>query len=82
MVITFIYDLDEIFRSKIGVFALGYYSDYVRGSRKLKAKDNVERFAFLIFHLLGKAAVFYIHIATQFYFRFAPKEKLKKLLMD
>jgi len=63
------HDLDKVLQSKIGRFAIGYWSTYIKGNRKLKPKDNFEKAFYFFFNVAGKLAVYYLHIATQLYFR-------------
>lgn len=71
-------DLDKIFRSKIGTFALKYYF-YSRKKRKVKPKDNSERLAIFIIGIMGRLSLLYLQFFTRLYFRSLSEEELRRL---
>ena len=82
MEITLFHDLDKVFKSKIGRFAILYYAEYMSGRRKLKASDNFDKIFNFVFQTLGKLSVFYLDVATVLYFIFCSKEELKRMMME
>jgi len=70
------FDLNEIFQSSIGRFGLAYYSFLKSKRRKKKPKDNWERVAFFIYHLLGKISILYLKLFTQLYLRSHSEEEI------
>lgn len=82
MQIIFFYDFDKIIKSPIGKFATGYYSAYIVGGKKIKARDNFEKIVFFFYHLAGKLAVYYLNIATQLWLRTLTEDELTKIIKD
>jgi hypothetical protein len=80
MVITFGFDYDKILKSKIGTFAVVYYSAFIKRHKKLRAKSNSDRIGNFIYHAIGRLSVLYLDFFTYLYFRSLSKEELDKIL--
>ena len=74
-------DLDKVFRSKVGTFALQYWF-YSKKKRKVKPKDNWDKIIFFMIDLMGKLSLLYLHFLTYLYYRSLSEEEVRKLADD